>query len=178
MYIFSAPPFICAVTLLCSAAHECAHLLCAKALGRRISPISFSLTGLYPSAGTGSALSCAVIYASGPFVNIVIALISLFALRYTDSAYPADVFSVNAVLALFNLLPIPFSDGDGLLRLTLGAFLGETRSALICSALELLFSFMLFVIFSYRFFVAAGGIFPYFLSVIFVLVSASRLFGE
>lgn len=178
IYLVSAPIFLCASTIVFALLHELGHLLCAKALGRRISVLCFSPTGLYPSVGTGDALSSAVIYASGPMVNIMSSIV----LYLLDSAHPSDMLSelfyINAALALFNLLPIPFSDGSGLLRCFLWRFLKVRRAESACRIIELLFSSVIFMLFSYRFFIAPGGFFSFFLSIVFVLAAISNVFKE
>ena len=178
LYIFSAPPFICICALACSALHECSHMITAKALGRKTSVLCFSPTGLYPSAGAGDMLSSVLIYAAGPSLNILLCMLSACAVQLWDISYIISFFSVNAALAVFNLLPIPFSDGDGIFRCVLGRILKKGHAHGICSAVEAIFSGALFFFFSYRFFAAPGGFFSFFLSVVFMLVSLSRLFGE
>jgi Zn-dependent protease len=88
------------------------------------------------------------------------------------------LFSVNAALAAYNLTPVPFSDGGGILRCVLGAFLGERIGGGMCSVLELVFSFAFFVFFSYRFFALGTGFFPFFCSFVFVMVSIQAFYVE
>ncbi len=175
LYILSSPPFICISTVICAAMHEMCHVLCAKALGRKnIRPLSFSATGLYPELGSGSTVSCILIYASGPAFNILVCAACLFFLRGGYSERIFELFCVNAALALFNLTPVPFSDGDGIMRASLSFFLGERVGGFLCSAVELFFSFLLFVLFSYRFFAFGAGFFSFFCSFIFVMSAIAK----
>lgn len=169
--LVSSPPFVCIASALCALLHETAHILCARAFGRKVRPLAFSLTGLCPDVGCGTTLSCILIYASGPFVNLVICAACLFILRSNYSETVFSLFSVNAALAVYNLTPVPFSDGGGILRCALGAFLGERVGGALCSVLELTFSFVFFVFFSYRFFTVGSGFLPFFCSFVFMLVS-------
>ena len=169
--LVSSPPFISIASALCALLHETGHLLCARALGRKVRPLSFSLTGLYPDVGYGTTLSCILIYAAGPLLNIVICAVCLLVLRSNWSDNLFSLFSVNAALGVYNLTPVPFSDGSGIMRCALGAFLGERVGDALCSGLELVFSFVFFVFFSYRFFAVGSGFFPFFCSFVFMLVS-------
>lgn len=169
--LVSSPPFIGISSAVCALFHEAAHILCARAFGRKIKPLSFSPTGLYPDVGRGSTLSQILIYAAGPFVNLAICAVCLLVLRSNYSETVFSLFCVNAALALYNLTPVPFSDGGGIMRCVLTAFLGARVGGALCAMLELLFSFALFVFFSYRFFALGSGFFPFFCSFVFMLTS-------
>ena len=178
LMITASPPFICIATVLCALLHEAAHVLCARAMGRQVRPLSFSLTGLYPDLGEGGTLSCIMIYAAGPAVNLLIAVLSLLILRcgYNDRVF--ELMCVNAALALYNLTPVPFSDGSGIMRCVLTGLLGERVGGGLCAALELLFSFLFFVFFSFRFFQLGRGFFSFFFSCLFLLSSIQNTSAE
>lgn len=175
LYLCSAPPFISLCTLVCATAHEGAHLLCAHLCKRRIRALSFCPAGIRPDVSTGGEISSILIYAAGPLINIAVCIICVLCLKHDYSKWVYDVFCVNLALALYNLTPVPFSDGDGIMRTSLCFFVGERVGGFLCSALELLFSFVFFVIFSFRFFVVGNGLFSFFCSFIFVIISIRNL---
>ena len=174
----SSAPFICISTAVCALLHEAAHVLCARALGRRVHPISFSLTGLYPDLGSGSALSCILIYAAGPVLNLLLCILCLLLLQCGYREWLFELFCVNAVLAIYNLTPVPFSDGSGILRCFTGGLLGERVGGVLCTGLELLFSFLFFVFFSFRFFYMGRGFFSFFCSFVFLMSSIQNASAE
>ncbi len=171
-------PFICISTAVCALLHEAAHVLCARALGRQVRPISFSLTGLYPDLGSGTALSCVMIYAAGPAVNLLLCVLCLITLRCEYAEWVFELFCVNGILALYNLTPLPFSDGGGILRCAVGRMLGARVGSAVCTGLELLFSFLFFVFFSFRFFYIGRGFFSFFCSFVFLLSSIQNASAE
>ena len=178
LYIFSSPPFICAATLICAAMHEACHILCAAAFKRKIKPLSFSVTGLYPDVGRGSAASCVAIYIAGPIFNILMCGICFFLFRSFPSQTVVELFSVNAALGCFNLLPIPFSDGSGIIRICISRLIKKSLGDILCGVVETLFSFMLFVLFSYRFFMLQKGLFSFLCSFVFVVCALGRITRE
>ena len=175
LYLCSSPPFVSLCTLVCAFAHEGSHLLCARLCGRSIRPLSFCPAGIRPEVSEGGELSGILIYAAGPLANLTICIICLLCLKYnyTQSLYTA--FCVNLALALYNLTPVPFSDGSGIMRAALCYFLGARVGTFLCSALELLFSFIFFILFSFCFFASGRGLFSFFSSFVFVIISIENL---
>jgi len=175
LYLVSSPPKIMLLTLLFSALHEAAHIICAKALGREVSPWRFSFFGLCPDTSSGSALSTLFIYASGPAVNLAVSLVSIAVMRGGGSDTLLYVFSINALLFVYNIIPVPFSDGDGIMRTVLSFFLSSTLVKYICAVLNVIFSTAVFSLFSYRFLFLGSGLFSFFCSFIFLFSSFERL---
>ncbi len=178
LYVLSTPPFICVSTLVCAFIHEICHIACAYALGRQVRPLAFSCVGLYPELGAGSDLSCILIYAAGPLFNVCVCFGCLCILKMTQSEWAFELFSVNAALAVYNLTPVPYSDGGGILNIALCFVLGRRRGGTVCYIIWLVCSFMLFVLFSFRFFIYGAGFFSFYCSFLFVMNSISRLSGE
>lgn len=176
LYVVSSPPRIMIMTLIFSAMHESAHILCAKALGRDVSPFRFSFSGLYPDLSTGTPISTLLIYVSGPAVNLVAVITAMSILRGGYSDATLDAFCVNALLFIYNLLPVPFSDGDGIMRTTLSFFLCDKLVRIFCAVLNLVFSIAVFSFFSYRFLLLGTGLFSFVCSFVFMLASLERLF--
>ncbi len=175
LYIISSPLNIMLLTLLFCTLHEAAHIICAKALGCKVKVLKFSFFGLCPELECGSPLSCLAIYSAGVTLNLIFAILSLFFLHNGYSSLVFDIFIINALLFLFNIIPTPFSDGNGIMRAALSFFLSERAVYVICTALNILFSFVLFVFFSYRFFVLGTGVFSFFCSVVFLLEAISEI---
>jgi Zn-dependent protease len=89
--------------------HECGHIGVALFCGVKIKKVGLSWMGLYTVREPGPRWSNLCVSAAGPAVNFILA----FALR---DVMPGFAW-VNLVAALFNLLPIPNSDGSRILGL-------------------------------------------------------------
>ena len=178
LYLFSSPPFICIGVIASSLLHELCHILCARAFGRKVRVLSYSPTGLYPDLDRGNEISGILIYASGPLSNLLVCTVCLCILHKGYNERLFELFCINAALAAYNLTPVPFSDGSGIMRIALTFFLGEQVGILLCRMLELLFSFMFFVVFSFRFFVYGSGFFSFFCSFVFVIDCISHIKRE
>lgn len=102
--------FLSAVAL-----HEAGHLLCLIAFGHRPKAIRFSLVGANMEA------ECALLayrkeiflFLSGPFFNFLGCVASFFLIRMEFREEFLFFFFCNAILGLFNLLPLPGLDGYG-----------------------------------------------------------------
>ena len=93
--------------------HECGHILMAKLCGVKVKRIGFCRTGFYTVRETGPKWANLSISLAGPMMNLLLAI----ALR---DVLPVFAF-VNLIAALFNLLPIPQSDGRRILRILVPA---------------------------------------------------------
>ena len=163
------------LTLLFAALHEAGHLICARLFGRKIKILDFSFSGLRPSVSSGSASSCLLIYLAGVWVNLLFAVCAWLALRVWQSDIMFDIFIINALLFLYNVMPVPFSDGDGIMRCALSLVFYERVVSFICTALNIIFSFIFFLFFSFRFFMLGEGVFSFFCSAVFLLASLERI---
>ena len=108
---------VCALGLLCAALHEAGHVLCLRALGEKPQSLTLSYYGVRlersPCAALRGGRELAV-YASGPAVNLLMALMfRLLSLRLPGARLAADV---SLLLGLFNLLPCRPMDGGNLLH--------------------------------------------------------------
>jgi Zn-dependent protease len=138
--------------LACLALHELGHTLVARRLGVSVNEIL-----LLPIGGVARFSNEPrrpqhelLIALSGPLVNLVIALISWFALdRYRIPLDGNDVlalgepsalgllralFWANALLSLFNLLPALPMDGGRVFRALLSLSLGHSRATQVAAA--------------------------------------------
>ncbi|MBQ2863165.1 MAG: hypothetical protein IJE84_03230 [Clostridia bacterium] len=178
LYLFSCPLFILVTTLICALLHEGAHILSARLLGRRVGHTVLCPAGILPDVSCGGEVSGILIYLAGPLSNICICIAALIFLHRAYDRHLFTVFCVNAALAVYNLTPIPFSDGSGIMKITLRFFLGERVGGVLCGCLELVFSFLFFVFFSYRFFALGAGFFSFCCSFVCVIHSLSHLGRE
>ena len=89
--------------------HECGHIAAALFCGVKIKKVGLSWMGLYTVREAGPRWANLCVSFAGPAVNFALA----FALRDTLPGFAW----INLVAALFNLLPIPNSDGSRILAL-------------------------------------------------------------
>ncbi|HEV2272513.1 MAG TPA: hypothetical protein VGR96_00030 [Acidobacteriaceae bacterium] len=97
--------------------HEAAHILTALGLKVKVKKIGVTWKGPYVQRESGSSRQNFAITLAGPMINLLLATV----FRHLDPAFAL----VNVVLGVFNLLPIPSSDGSRLLSLLLS---GELRA--------------------------------------------------
>jgi Zn-dependent protease len=103
--------------------HECGHIAVALFCGVKIKKVGLSWMGLYTVREAGPRWANLWVSFAGPAVNLVLA----FALRNTLPGFAW----VNLVAALFNLMPIPNSDGSRILGLLVSS---KTAAAGIAGA--------------------------------------------
>ena len=89
--------------------HECGHIGTALICGVKVKKVGLSRRGLYTVREAGPKWSNIAVSAAGPMVNLLLAIalwnsLTLFA-------------EVNLVACIYNLLPIPKSDGTRILAL-------------------------------------------------------------
>ena len=89
--------------------HECGHLSVAMLCGVKVKKVGLSKTGLYTVREPGPKWANLCISLAGPLTNLVLAA----TLR---EALPAFAW-VNLIAFVYNLLPIPNSDGRRVLAL-------------------------------------------------------------
>jgi Zn-dependent protease len=85
------------------ALHEIAHLAMASALGVRIHQVGISWKGPFLRRAPGNNVQNLAITLAGPGINVLLGVL-------LHHIHPGFALS-NLVLGLFNLLPIPHSDG-------------------------------------------------------------------
>jgi Zn-dependent protease len=106
--------------------HEAGHISVALLCGVRVKKVGLSRTGLYTVREPGPRWANLCVSLAGPLVNLLLAA----ALRNTMPTFAW----VNLIACVFNLLPIPNSDGRRILALlSLGSGMvdqAKTRPAL------------------------------------------------
>ena len=100
--------------------HELSHMFIAAILGKEISNLKFSLSGVnisfkedYLNKNNISKLKDILIYLAGPLSNLILALI----FRKSEM-----IFNINIFLAILNLLPIYPLDGYNILENIISLF--------------------------------------------------------
>lgn len=145
---------ILAVSYLAVFLHELAHLSAAILIGLKPSHIIIYAFGVNLKLKNSLVYSIAdeiLLYLSGPFMNIILALISLS--FYNKSPYWKIFYYNNIGLFLFNLLPILPMDGGVVLKKILARRVGDASankilkiSSIIIIALLLLVEIWLVII--------------------------------
>jgi Zn-dependent protease len=89
--------------------HETGHIITAVLCGVKVKKVGLSRTGLYTVREAGPRWANLCISLAGPFANLLLAL----TLRNVLPAFAL----VNLIACVYNLLPIPNSDGKRILAL-------------------------------------------------------------
>ena len=89
--------------------HECGHIGTALLCGVKVKKVGLSRRGLYTVREAGPKWSNIIVSAAGPMVNLLLAIV----LWNTMNLFA----EVNLVACIYNLLPIPNSDGTRILAL-------------------------------------------------------------
>jgi Zn-dependent protease len=100
--------------------HEAGHIVAALWCGVKVKKVGLSRTGLYTVREAGPRWSNLGISLAGPLFNLCLAF------AFKDVA-PTFAW-VNCVACVFNLLPIPNSDGSRILALLMGEGAASERT--------------------------------------------------
>ena len=95
--------------------HEAGHVVCARSLGLKIRRLGMSWRGPYVVREQGNALQNLAISLAGPLVNLILAGSMVLAPWLGIGAVMFGLY--NLVLGLYNLMPVPSSDGRRILML-------------------------------------------------------------
>lgn len=99
--------------------HELAHIATARCLGVAVKQVGLTWKGPYLRRAPGTPGQNLAITLAGPGLNLLLAAATLHS--------NPDFALNNAVLGVFNLLPIPCADGQRALHLLRGMFAAEAR---------------------------------------------------
>ena len=95
--------------------HEVGHIACARSLGLKVRRVGVSWRGPYIVRQQGSAVQNLAVSMAGPLVNLVLAGTMVLGPWLGLSVV---IFGIcNLLVGLYNLLPIPCSDGRRILTL-------------------------------------------------------------
>ena len=123
--------------MLACVLHEAGHIFMAKLCGVRIREICFNALGIHMlgDMATVSDLRRAAISLSGPLMNFLAFLCFL--------PLPKPYYALQLVLFVFHIVPALPLDGGTALNAALCSILPKTRADHICTALSVLFAFLL-----------------------------------
>ena len=132
---------IFAYLIFSSLCHEAGHILVCKLLGYTPA-VKLSVSGAKLSGYPQSRYQKLAVLVAGPFVNLLFVIISSLML---SAEFSLDVYvfcCVNAVILLFNMLPVTFLDGGQLI----GIFVQNSTMQKILDILSfvLIFGFILY----------------------------------
>jgi Zn-dependent protease len=99
--------------------HECGHIVMAMLCGVKVKKIGISRMGFYTVREPGPRWANLCVSFAGPAVNFLLA----FVLREVAPTFAL----VNLIAAVFNLLPVPNSDGSRILGLLAAPRTSEGR---------------------------------------------------
>lgn len=146
------------------ALHELSHLCAALFIGLKPQSITFSPFGVHlrlDSKIINSVTDEIILYSSGPLVNAVFALIALF----FDMP---DLYRLNTVLFIMNILPIVPLDG-GMVAVRLMSYrFGRKRAERLLNAFSLTLGVLLLLVACYSVYIGYINISLFIISVLFI----------
>lgn len=130
------------ITELCAAyfsmlLHELAHLVSAYLIGLQVSHISlypFGVNLKLKNKITARLSEDVILYLSGPAINLLIALASIYFYEYMQDA--VYLYRVNIILCAMNLLPVLPLDGGCILKRILSGTVGVRRAHMILKGIS------------------------------------------
>jgi Zn-dependent protease len=163
--------FRIALALLSLYMHEWAHTFAARGYGAKVEHIRLSVFGMYARARRMDNLlprHRAFVYLAGPLANIMIGIwaYTVHHLSYVGVIWLRDLAVINAVIAVFNLLPLLPLDGGRLLQYFLGNLFGILRAnrfmlrfGCICAVILAAAGMVQIILFSYNVTLLCAAIF-------------------
>ncbi len=101
--------------LVAALCHEAGHVICAHSLGLKIRRLGINWRGPYIVRERGDRLQNLAVSIAGPLVNLVLAGSMVLGPWVGTRAVLFGLYSL--MLGLYNLLPIPGSDGRRIVNL-------------------------------------------------------------
>ena len=99
--------------------HEVGHLLCARSLGLKVRRLGLSWRGPYIVREQGNPLQNLAVSLAGPLMNLILAGTMVLGPWLGIGVIIFGLY--NLALGLYNLLPVPCSDGRRILNLLFNA---------------------------------------------------------
>lgn len=146
--VLSGNSVFAAATVFFSLLHEFAHKIMASKLGYTPERISFGLFGgvLHIREGFIKPRHELLIHLSGPFFNILAAILLYGLYLYFYLPWLVPFILANTILALYNLMPFYPLDGGKITDLYMAVFLGYGRSQKFSRFFSLFFAVFLFLL--------------------------------
>lgn len=128
--------------------HELGHITAMKLSGTApkqiiLKPCSITIVNPFPSYGDTKDL---IISLSGPLANIIAALPLYTAFYLTGKVVFANLYAVQLITAVFNLIPVSGLDGGKILLILTGKIFGSQKALLILKITSLLFAGALIIV--------------------------------
>lgn len=95
--------------------HELGHLLCARSLGLKVRRVGIDWRGPYIIREHGNPMQNLAVSLAGPLMNLILAGIMVLGPWLGTGAVIFGLY--NMVLGLYNILPVPCSDGRRIIKL-------------------------------------------------------------
>lgn len=146
------------------ALHELSHLCAALFIGLKPQSITFSPFGVHlrlDSKIINSVTDEVILYLAGPFVNAVFALIALF----FDMP---DLYRLNTVLFVINILPIVPLDGGMITVRLLSCRFGRKRSKSLLNAFSFVLGVAMLIVSLYSVYIGYINISLFIIAVLFI----------
>lgn len=129
--------------------HECAHLIAAICIGLRVSHITMYPFGVNLKLKNKMICSISdeiILYAAGPFVNAVFALLAIFLYKHFPVYEVRYLYIANIMLFITNLLPAIPLDGGIILKKMLIYRCGTKSAVTVLNIISVMLS-AIFVVF-------------------------------
>lgn len=126
--------------------HEAAHMLAAVCIGLQVDKIVFYPYGVnlkLKNKFVHSMTDEMILYLSGPLVNCIFALISLFLYHIYRLPELQLFYAGNIMLFVSNMLPVYPLDGGIILKKLLSHFLGSRAASVVMSIISVIFIILL-----------------------------------
>ncbi len=169
LWIYSAltePPLFLLASFCALSLHELSHAAMAYITGGGVKGIAASFPGLTLSVSGGRGYpSMLLVYLAGPAANLLTLLLSFAPQLSPDNEFFFYLYISSLFFGVFNLLPLPDFDGEGIMKCVFSMLMPLGRSDKAAEAVTLLFS-ALFCFFAIALELSGGrGIYPILLSI-------------
>jgi stage IV sporulation protein FB len=150
MWLGDYKSYIC-ISFLWVILHEFAHILIANKFGCKFNNFNISIFGAKAELSDLDELTekrKLIVYASGPFFNMFIAIVTAFLNDYFKYEFISNSIAINLCLGLFNLLPAYPLDGARICEILLSKKFLYKKSKKITEIFSLIISGALFLAFN------------------------------
>lgn len=101
--------------ILSSIFHECGHIIAHRIFVKKWPSVKVSVFGFAMENNVSQSRFFPIILFSGPFVNLILAIFSLFLLSKQIKLDYYILFLINVVIFILNMLPVYYLDGGQIL---------------------------------------------------------------
>jgi stage IV sporulation protein FB len=172
LFFWLSPVFVVSI-FISILLHEIGHAWVAQKKGYSVTGIEVGLFAGQANMNIDSIRErdMILIVGAGPWVNLVLISLSLFAYAFFPCQFFYSMYLVNLFLFIFNLIPIFPLDGGRILRSILVLKTGDRQKSITISAwISLLFSVLLLV-----FYLVSFNLIGILFSIMFITFSLKEL---